>query len=68
MVVTCRPDEYAALPTGLEIDQVISIRPLTRKQIADYLADGGTDTAELRAAPCRRSTPADHPHERSAAR
>lgn len=40
MVVTCRPDEYAALPTGLEIDQAISIRPLTRKQIADY-APGG---------------------------
>jgi hypothetical protein len=50
LVVTCRTDEYRALPTPLNLRGRLSLPPLTATQVDAYLAGVGPPLAPLRAA------------------
>lgn len=50
IVITCRPLEYACLPTRLQLRDAIALRPLTTPQIDAYLQNAGPKLAPLRAA------------------
>ncbi|MHC1574848.1 MAG: NACHT domain-containing protein [Candidatus Methanogasteraceae archaeon] len=50
LVVCCRIEEYEALTTRLDLEGAVSLQPLTKEQIDDYLDRIGQELASLRAA------------------
>ncbi len=50
LVVCCRSEEYEILETRLDLKGAISLQPLTKERIDDYLDQMGPELASLRAA------------------
>ena len=50
IVVCSRTQEYATLPSVLELEEAVELEPLTRQQVSDYLAASGAPLADVRAA------------------
>jgi hypothetical protein len=50
LVICCRSEEYAALPTRTMLPHAVSILPLTDEQINAYLAQAGEQVAALKEA------------------
>jgi hypothetical protein len=50
LAVTCRSQDYENLHHRLKLYGAVHIRPLSRRQVLDYFASGGTELAGARAA------------------
>jgi GTPase SAR1 family protein len=50
LVVCCRIADYEALSTRLDLEGAVSLKPLTEKQVDDYLGRIGQELAALRTA------------------